>query len=83
MAHLAVLQGEVFCDGEPMEAIELRWRAFTEHTIKVQVPIISATAQRRKKANNIAHNTRAGTSLRTCLYTQNIHKRQVHFQSLD
>ena len=26
---------------------------------------------------------RAGTSLCTCLYTQNIHKRQVHFQSLD
>ena len=26
---------------------------------------------------------RAGTSLCTFLYTQNIHKRQVHFQSLD
>ena len=26
---------------------------------------------------------RAGTSLCTCLYTQNIHKRQVHFQSLN
>ena len=25
----------------------------------------------------------AGTSLCICLYTQNIHKRQVHFQSLD
>ena len=26
---------------------------------------------------------RAGTSLCACLYTRNIHKRQVHFQSLD
>ena len=27
--------------------------------------------------------SRAGTSLCTCLYTRNLRKRQVHFQSLD
>ena len=44
-----------------------------------EVPMIANLAP----SGTCAHHKRAGTSLCTCLYTQNIHKRQVHSQSLD
>ena len=40
-------------------------------------------ARRLKQPKQAGRERRAGTSLCTCLHTHNIHKRQVHFQSLD
>ena len=56
-------------------------RQLPRHSNFLAIPTPSRRPLRllQQDANSIK---RAGTSPCTCLYTQNIHKRQVHFQSL-